>query len=67
MANHKQAKKRIRQTVTRTQTNGARRGRIRTFLKKVEMALASGDKDQAVAALKAAQPELDRGVGRGRL
>ena len=42
-------------------------GRIRTFVKKVEAALAGGDKDAAAEALKAAQPELARGVARGVL
>ena len=45
--------------------NKARRSRIRTYLRKVEEALASGDKDAAAAALKAAQPELMRGVTKG--
>ncbi len=47
--------------------NKARRSRIRTFLRKVEEALASGNQDAAAAALKAAQPELDRGVTKGIL
>jgi small subunit ribosomal protein S20 len=47
--------------------NKARRSRIRTFLRKVEEAIASGDKDQAAAALKAAQPELARGITKGVL
>jgi small subunit ribosomal protein S20 len=65
MANHKSAEKRQRQTERRTAVNGARVGRIRTFVKKVELALAAGNKEAAVAAFAAAQPELHRGVGHG--
>ena len=62
-----QAKKRIRRNNRRAEVNGARVGRIRTFVKKVEAALAGGDKAAAAEALKAAQPELARGVARGVL
>ena len=65
MANSPQAKKRARQNEKRFQVNKARRSRIRTYLRKVEEAIASGDKDAAGAALKAAQPELMRGVTKG--
>lgn len=65
MANHASAKKRIRQTARRTAVNRARVSRIRTFTKQVELAIASGDKEAAQAALKAAQPELHRGVSKG--
>lgn len=65
MANTLQSKKRARQTERRTDINKARRSRIRTFLRKVEEAIASGDKDAATAALRAAQPELMRGVTKG--
>jgi small subunit ribosomal protein S20 len=65
MANTPQAKKRIRRNARRTEVNGARVGRIRTFIKAVESALASGDKTVAAEALKKAQPELARGVARG--
>jgi small subunit ribosomal protein S20 len=65
MANTPQSKKRARQAERRYAVNKARRSRIRTFLRKVEEAIASGDKDAAAAALKAAQPELMRGVTRG--
>jgi small subunit ribosomal protein S20 len=65
MANTPQSKKRARQTERRTEVNKARRSRIRTFLRKVEEALASGNKDAAAEALRAAQPELMRGVTRG--
>ena len=67
MANTPQAKKRIRRNNRRAEVNGARVGRIRTFIKKVEAALASGDKSTAAAALRAAQPELMRGVAKGVL
>ena len=67
MANTPQARKRIRRNDRRAEINGNRLGRIRTFVKKVEAALAGGDKDAASAALKEAQPELARGVARGVL
>ncbi|WP_299139909.1 30S ribosomal protein S20 [uncultured Tateyamaria sp.] len=65
MANSPQAKKRARQNEKRFQVNKARRSRIRTYLRRVEEAIASGDKDAATEALKAAQPELMRGVTKG--
>ncbi|MGI3169864.1 30S ribosomal protein S20 [Pseudooceanicola sp. C21-150M6] len=65
MANSPQSKKRARQMVTRTAVNKGRRSRIRTFLRKVEEAIATGDKSAATAALQAAQPELMRGVTKG--
>jgi len=65
MANTPQSKKRARQTERRTAVNKARRSRVRTFLRKVEEAIALGDKDAAVAALRGAQPELMRGVIKG--
>ena len=65
MANTPQSKKRARQSETRFVVNKARRSRIRTFLRKVEEAIASGNKEAAVAALRAAQPELMRGVSKG--
>jgi small subunit ribosomal protein S20 len=67
MANTPQAKKRIRRNERRSEINGNRLGRIRTFVKKVEAALAGGDKSAATDALQAAQPELARGVARGVL
>ncbi|MGN6357640.1 MAG: 30S ribosomal protein S20 [Novosphingobium sp.] len=67
MANTPQARKRIRRNERRAEINGNRLGRIRTFVKKVEAALAGGDKAAAAEALKAAQPELQRGVARGVL
>ena len=67
MANTAQSKKRARQAVARQDVNKARRSRIRTFLRKVEEALASGNQDAAAAALKAAQPEVMRGVTKGVL
>ncbi|MCP4821031.1 MAG: 30S ribosomal protein S20 [Shimia sp.] len=65
MANSPQAKKRARQNERRLEVNKARRSRIRTSLRKVEEAIASGDKEAATAALRAAQPELMRGVTKG--
>ena len=67
MANMPQARKRIRRNERRAEINGNRLGRIRTFVKKVESALAGGDKEAAAEALRAAQPELARGVARGVL
>ena len=67
MANTPQAKKRILRNANRAQINGARMSRIRSFLKKVESAIEGGDKTAATDALKAAQPELARGVARGVL
>ena len=67
MANHKSAEKRNRRNARKGEINGARRSRIRTFVKKVEAAIESGDSDAAAAALKAAQPEMQRGVSRGVL
>jgi small subunit ribosomal protein S20 len=67
MANTPQAKKRIRRNDRRNVINGARVSRIRTFVKKVEAAILSGDKVAAEAALKAAQPEMQRGVSKGVL
>jgi len=65
VANHKSAEKRFRQTVRRTEVNRARVSRIRTYTKKVETAIASGDKAAAAEAFKAAQPELMRGATKG--
>jgi len=65
MANTPQAKKRIRRNDRRAEINGARVSRIRTFVKQVEAALASGDKSQAEAAIRKVQPELARGVAKG--
>jgi small subunit ribosomal protein S20 len=67
MANTPQAKKRIRRNTNRAEINGARVSRIRSFVKKVEQAIAGGDKSAAAEALKSAQPELARGVARGVL
>ena len=65
MANTPQARKRIRRNAARAVVNGARVSRIRTFVKQVEAALTTGDKDQARAALLRMQPELARGVSKG--
>ena len=67
MANTSQSKKRARQSERREDINKARRSRIRTFVRKVEEAILSGNSDAAVAALRAAEPELARGVSKGVL
>ena len=67
MANHKSAKKRIRRNANRAEINKSRISRIRTFLKRVETAIASGNQDAAQTALREAQPELMRGVSKGVL
>ena len=65
MANTPQAKKRIRRNDRRAAINGARVSRIRTFIKAVESAVSKGNKEEALTALRAAQPEMARGVARG--
>jgi len=67
MAHHASAKKRIRQTERRTEVNRSRVSRIRTFVKKVEQAITGGDKAAAAEALRAAEPELMKGVQAGVL
>lgn len=67
MANTPQSKKRARQNERRQDINKARRSRIRTFLRKVEEALATGKQDVAAAALREAQPEMARGITKGVL
>lgn len=67
MANTPQSAKRARQNAARFAVNKMRRSRIRTFLRKVEEALASGDQTAAASALRDAQPELMRGVTKGIL
>lgn len=67
MANTPQSKKRARQVERRTEVNKARRSRIRTYLRRVEEAIASGDAEKAQEALRLAQPELARGVTKGVL
>ncbi|HTO41574.1 MAG TPA: 30S ribosomal protein S20 [Rhizomicrobium sp.] len=65
MPNIASAKKRVRTTKKRTEINHARKSRIRSFTRKVEEAIASGDKNAAAAALHAAEPEIMRGVSKG--
>jgi small subunit ribosomal protein S20 len=65
MPNIDSAKKRARQTAKRTAVNHARKSRVRNFTRKVEEALAAGDKDAALKALQAAEPELMRGASKG--
>jgi small subunit ribosomal protein S20 len=65
MPNIASAKKRVRTTKKRTEINHARKSRIRSYTRKVEEAIASGDKNAAQAALKVAEPEIMRGVSKG--
>ncbi|NQV48628.1 MAG: 30S ribosomal protein S20 [Rhodospirillaceae bacterium] len=65
MANHASAKKRIRQTARRSEVNNMRRTRIRSFIKRVEMAIVGGDRTAAAEAFKAAQPIMMQGVSKG--
>ena len=65
MANTKSAKKMVRKIAGRTEVNKSRKSRIRTFVRKVEEAVASGDKAAAIKALKAAEPEIMRAAQKG--
>ena len=65
MPNIDSAKKRVRQNAKRTERNHARKSRVRSYTRKVEEALAAGDKDAAIAALREAEPELMRGASKG--
>jgi small subunit ribosomal protein S20 len=65
MANTASARKRIRQIERRTERNKARMSRMRTFIKKVEAAVATGDREAASLALREAQPEMQRAAGKG--
>jgi small subunit ribosomal protein S20 len=65
MPSHPSAEKRVRQTARRTAVNKNRKSQIRTVVRKVEEAIAAGDKAAAVAALKLAEPALMRGVSKG--
>lgn len=65
MANTTSAKKATRKIARRTAVNKSRRSRVRTFLRKVEEAIASGDRAGAEAAFQAAQPELMRAASKG--
>ena len=65
MANTPSAKKRVRQITRKTEVNKARRSRIKTFIKKVEDSISSGDVSNAVTAFKLAEPEIRRGVSKG--
>lgn len=65
MANTPQARKRVRQAAKRTEINKARKSRVRTHIRKVEEAIASGDADQAAVAFTAAKPEIMRGANKG--
>ena len=65
MPSHKSAEKRVRVTAKRTAANKARRSQIRSAIRTVEEALAAGDKKAATEALKAAEPQIMRGVSKG--
>ncbi len=65
MANTKSAKKMVRKIERRTAVNKARRSRVRTFIRRVEEAVAAGDREGAESALQAAQPEMHRAVTKG--
>lgn len=65
MAHHKSAQTRIRRNARRFAINHARKGRVRSFIKRVEVAIAAGDQSLATDAFKAAQPEMMRGVQKG--
>jgi small subunit ribosomal protein S20 len=65
MPSHKSAEKRVRKTAHRTAINKNRRSLIRTAVRKVEEAIAAKDKNAAVTALKAAEPQIMRGVSKG--
>ncbi|HTW53772.1 MAG TPA: 30S ribosomal protein S20 [Stellaceae bacterium] len=67
MPHHKSAEKRLRQSEKRTAVNRARMSRVRTFVKKVETAIDSGDKAAAQTALQTAQPELHRATTKGAM
>ncbi len=67
MANIASAQKRIRQTLKITARNKARKSRVHGVIRKVEEAVAAGNKEQALAALRAAQPEMQRAAGKGVL
>jgi small subunit ribosomal protein S20 len=67
MPHHKSAEKRLRQTEKRTVINRARMSRVRTFVKKVETAIATGDKAAAQSAFQQAQPEMHRATNKGVL
>ncbi len=65
MANTSSAKKAVRKIITRSAVNKSRRSRVRTYLRKVEEAISSGNQGDAASALKAAQPEIQRAATRG--
>ncbi|AZL15346.1 30S ribosomal protein S20 [Rickettsiales endosymbiont of Stachyamoeba lipophora] len=65
MANHKSAKKSIRQIQKRADVNKARKSRVKTYIKKVLEAIASGKNDDARKVLSEVQSEIDRGVTKG--
>jgi small subunit ribosomal protein S20 len=65
MPSHRSAEKRVRKTTKRTAVNKNRRSQVRGAIRKVEEAIAAGDKKAALAALKEAEPQIMRGVSKG--
>lgn len=65
MANTPSSKKAVRKIAARTAVNKARRSRVRTILRKVEEAIATGDKSAATEAMRLAEPELMRAASKG--
>jgi len=65
MPSHRSAEKRVRKTAKRTAVNKNRRSQVRGAIRKVEEAIAAGDKTAALAALKEAEPQIMRGVSKG--
>ncbi len=65
MANTTSAKKATRKIAARTDVNKSRRSRMRTFIRKVEEAISGGKHDEAMAALRAAEPEIARSAHKG--
>ena len=65
MANTPSAKKAARKIEARTEVNKSRRSRVRTFIRKFEDAVASGDKEAAAVAFKAVEPEMMRAASKG--
>ncbi len=65
MANHKSAKTRINRNAKRAVINGARRNRVRTFVKKVEAAILAANKEQAQEAFKVAESEMMSAARKG--
>ena len=67
MANTKSAKKATRKIARRATINKSRRTRVRTYVRKVEEAIAAGDRNRALAVMKEAEPQLMRAAQKGVL